>query len=87
MNSWKKLIKKQKNPLVYLQHIYVSEKKRTTFGPSQLPCNETKTKVSWHKMSPLTLNKKENIHNPLLLIIEKEKNSNPTLQKKKIMGL
>jgi hypothetical protein len=38
-------------------------------------------------MSPLTLNKKENIHNPLLLIIEKEKNSNPTLQKKKIMGL
>jgi len=26
-------IKKQKNPLVYLWHIYVSEKKRTTFGP------------------------------------------------------
>jgi hypothetical protein len=26
-------IKKQNNPLVYLWHIYVSEKKRTTFGP------------------------------------------------------
>jgi hypothetical protein len=37
-------------------------------------------------MSPITLNRKENTHNPLLLIIEKEKKFKSHIPKEKNQG-